>query len=234
MPRTQKRWLADQGMPDGQIFVSMGAGDVTSGTGGVITRISAGKFALSLPTAATAYIMDKNSSYVLGRTGMNDDLQEAFGGSNSTFTSGSDFPGARGQASPPATFSTPAGVTGPPPFTGITQLTPVTAARPKGLSINSVSAIYTISGAAASVNSIAIYGVGYANNVAPAVSTILASTNLSTAVQTNPYVTTVTVNSGYLTTLNADYVIEWSLTTGASTGAALIYGLIFSVTYNYQ
>jgi hypothetical protein len=227
MPRTQKRWLADQGMPDGQIFIYFTAGDILSGTGGVQARSGAGKIALSLPTAATAYIMDKNSSNILVRTGMQDDFQEQFGGGSTTLF------GAQGLASPPASFTTPAGVTGPPPFTGLSQLTPVTAPRPKGISINSLTAIYTISGAAATVNTIGLYGVSYVNNTAPAASTILAPANLSTAVQANPYVTTVNVNSGYLTTKNADYVMEWSLTTGASTGAALIYGVIFSVTFNY-
>jgi len=230
MPRTQKRWLADQGMPDGQIFIQFGIGDVTSGTGAVWTRSGSGLLGLSLPTAATAYVLDKPSSYVMGRTGMQDDLQEQFGHGTGYAT----LTGAQGLASPPAIFTTPAGVSGPPPFTGLSQFTPVTSPRPKGLAINSISAVYTIGGAAASVNTLGITQTVFANNTAPAVTTILATTNISTAVQAQPYVTKLTLNTPYLTTLNAEYVLEWNLTTGAATGTAFIYGLIFGVTFNYQ
>lgn len=233
MPRTQKRWLADQSMPDGQIFVSFKTVDVLSGSGAASTRSASGKFGLSLPTSATAYIIDKALDELIFRTGMNDDLQEAFGGQRTTFSS-SDFPHAQGQASPPATFTTPAGVSGPPPFTGITELTPVTSARPKGIQINSVTCWYTIGAEAATTNTIAIFQSVGANNTATAVTTILAASALSTAVQTNPYLTTVSLTSPVMLTAQyAEISLEWDLTTGSG-GTADIWGAWLGVSYNYQ
>lgn len=231
MSRTQKRWLADQPIPDAQIFIGFVPGDVYSGSGAAATRTAAGNFGLSLPTAGTAYIIDRPIRELIFRTGMQDDLQEEFGGGATSQV----FAAAQGLASPPASFTTPAGVSGPPPFTGVTQFTPVTAARPKGIQINSISCWYSISGAAATVNTIGIYQTVAANNVAPAITTLLTATTLSTAVQTNPYLTTVTLASpAMITAKNAEISFEWNLTTGASTGAAVIRGIIMQCSYNYQ
>jgi len=279
MPRTQKRWLSDQPMVEGQIFIPFGVGDVTSGSvaaaitipigtnvgttspvyagnvantftttgsatsvtnatisgsGVALDPIASGNFPLQLSTAGTAYVMDKWLSSLMFRTGMEDDLQEAFGGQKTTFTT-NDFPGARGLASPPNTFTTPAGVSGPPPFTGLSQFTPVTASRPKGIQINSVTCFYEVGAVNTTLNTIAIYQTAFANGVAPAVTTILAASNLTATHATTPYATTVALSSpAMLTTQNAAYSLEWKLTTGESTGTALIWGVQLNVSYNFQ
>lgn len=235
MPRTQKRWLADQGMPDGQPFMWLSAGDVYSGTGATTGYTASGNFQLSLPTAAQAYVIAKSLNSLLFRTGMQDDLQEFFGSAQTQFSATQSGGKAGGMASPPAAFSTPAGVSGPPPFTGISEFTPVTAARPKGIQINSVTCVYEVGAVDASVNSIALYGTSFVNGVAPSVSTILAATNLTKTHAATPYVTTVSLSTpAYLTGQNTEYSLEWKLTPGASTGTALIWGVFLGVTYNFQ
>lgn len=231
MPRTQKRWLADQPMVDGQMCVFFNTPDVTAGSGAVIDRIAAGNIALSLPTAATAYTLNRDLSFAMFRTGMQDDLQEQFGGA----VAGGVGAGAQGLASPPATFTTPAGVSGPPPFTGLSQFTPVTAPRPKGIQINAISCVYEIGSAAATLNTIAIYQNKLVNGVAPAVTTLLAATNLTLTAAATPYVTTVALTSPVmLTAQTAKINLEWHLTTGASTGTALIWGAFLQCSFNYE
>lgn len=233
MPRTQKRWQADQPFVDGQIFMSFGAGDVLSGSGAVGARSAAGKISLSLPTAATAYIMDRALSFALFRTGMQDDLQEYLGGGVVSGSPGT-FASAQGLAAPPNTFTTPAGASGPPPFTGVTQFT-TPSSRPKGLQINTVTPIYTIGSANATVNHIAVYENLFTNGSAPTQNTVLASTNLTLTAATNPYVTAVTLASpAFITDVNNDVVVEWAITTGASTGTATVYGVVFGVSCNYN
>ncbi len=233
MPRTQKRWLADQGMVDGVIPFS--AIDMVATTGALPITFSATLGVIGTPTASAANVLQIPLSGLLYRSGMSDDLQESFGGAKTAFSSTDFAPGARGQASPPATFSTPAGVTGPPPFTGQSQLTPVTSARPKGLQINSITFNYLITTNAATVNTVRVLDFVYANATAVVVNTLLASgTNgMQTAASATPYATTVALTTpAYLTSLDHLPVITWSITPGA--GGVSIYGLVLNCTYNFQ
>ncbi len=203
-----------------------------SGTGVSPVYIGPGNIPIALSSGATAYVLDKSLSYILFRTGMQDDLQEAFGGGISQFSTTLPV-GARGLASPPAIFTTPAGVSGPPGFPGITQLTPVTVARPKGIEILTVTPVYEIGGAAATLNTIAIYQTAFVNGVAPAVTTVMAPQALTLAAAANPYVTPVPVPTpGFLIGLNDLYSLEWKITTGAG-GNALLYGVVLAVNFNY-
>ena len=167
---------------------------------------------------------------------MQDDLQEQFGASITSLSG--VYNGAQGLASPPATFTTPAGVTGPPPFTGITQLTPTTAARPKGIQINTITAVYSVGAVDATVNTLGLYKTTYSNAAAPAVSTILAASNLTKTHSTDatkPYVTTLTLSTpAMITTQNCELNLEWKVTTGAATGTSSIWGVILQCSYNYQ
>lgn len=233
MPRTQKRWLADQGMPDGVIPLS--AADMTPTTGALVLTFSATLGLIGTPTASAANVLQIPLSGLLYRSGMSDDLQESFGGAKTAFGSTDLAPGARGLASPPATFSTPAGVTGPPPFTGLSQLTPVTSARPKGLQINSITFNYLITTNNATVNTIAVRDFVYVNGVAVVANTLLASgTNgLQTTAAATPYSTTVALTTpAYLTSVNHLPVATWSITPGA--GGVSVYGVTLNCTYNLQ
>ena len=134
-------------------------------------------------------------------------------------------------------FTTPAGVTGPPPYTGVNQLTPVTAPRPKGIKVRELYAAYTVAGLALTTNTLALTQTVFANNVAPAVTSIIASAanGLATATNAQPYLTPIMVppTPAYLTTKFGSYTIEWDVTTGAS-GTARIYGLFVDVQFNYN
>jgi hypothetical protein len=134
-------------------------------------------------------------------------------------------------------FTTPAGVTGRPPFTGITELTPVTAPRPKGIKFKAMYPVYTIGGAAATTNTIGLTQTTFANNGAPATTNIVAvaANGLSTATQANPYLTPISVPSAaaiFRTIKFSDFVLEWDFTTGSG-GTGLLEGVFLDVSYNY-
>lgn len=134
-------------------------------------------------------------------------------------------------------FSTPAGVTGPPPFTGVTQLTPVTAPRAKGIRIREMYPWYLVAGLALTTNTIGLTQTVGANATAIAVTNIItnAANGLATATQATPYLTPVMVPNppAYLTTKYGSYNIEWDVTTGAS-GTARIYGIFVDLEVNYN
>lgn len=122
------------------------------------------------------------------------------------------------------TFNTPAGVSGIPPFTGITQLTPVTAFRPKGLLIKQITPRYVINTASLTTNTIGITETQYAENTSPTatVNTILtnAANGLGTAFRANVYVTPIPIpvaNQKFFTNRNSDITIEWDVTNNGGT-----------------
>jgi hypothetical protein len=132
-------------------------------------------------------------------------------------------------------FTTPAGVTGRPPFTGITELTPVTSPRPKGIKFKAMYPVYTITGAVLTTNTIGLTQTVFGNNLAPVTSNIIAvaANGLATAVQANPYLTPIAVPSAaaiFRTTKFAEYVIEWDVIT---TGTALLEGIFLDISFNY-
>jgi hypothetical protein len=132
-------------------------------------------------------------------------------------------------------FTTPAGVTGRPPYPGITQLTPVTSPRPKGIKFKAMYPVYTITGALLSLNTIGLTQTVFGNNIAPVTSNIIAvaANNLATAVAATPYLTPIAVPSAaaiFRTTKFSEFVIEWDVTT---TGTALLEGVFLDVSYNY-
>lgn len=133
-------------------------------------------------------------------------------------------------------FTTPAGVTGRPPFAGVNSLIPVTSPRPKGIEFKELYPWYLVSGAALTLNTIGITKTVAANNAANVVTNILANAanNLQTATQTNPYLTPIQIASpAYQVTKYASYNIEWDVTT-AGGGAARIYGAYLDVAFNFN
>jgi hypothetical protein len=132
-------------------------------------------------------------------------------------------------------FTTPAGVTGPPPYTGLSQLTPVTAPRPKGIEFKALYPWYLVSSVALTTNTIGLTKTVAANNTANAVTNILANAanNMQTAIQTNPYLTPIQIASpAFQVTKYTDYIIEWDVTTAAG-GAARVYGVYLDVDFNF-
>jgi hypothetical protein len=119
-------------------------------------------------------------------------------------------------------FTTPAGVSGPPPFTGVTQFTPVTAPRPKGIRIKQINPRYIINTTNATVNTIGMSLIKYTNNVvAPAATALLtnAANGMSLVASANPYVTPIPIpvaNQNYIIGQNSDVIIEWDITAGTT------------------
>ena len=134
---------------------------------------------------------------------------------------------------------TPYGVTGRPPFTGITEFTPVTgvAGRPKGFLLTNINLVYLIAGAAATTHTIGIEKNVYANNVALASTAVLAvaANGLATATQANPYVTTVSVaagNQAFNMTDNSEIVAEVNVVTPGG-GTYRLYRAVIHGYFNW-
>lgn len=133
-------------------------------------------------------------------------------------------------------FTTPASVSGRPPFTGISSLIQPTSPRAKGVKLTAIYPVYQITGAALTTNTIGIAATTFANNTAPAITPVLsvAANGLATAVQAQPYVTPIIIPTpSFVTTKQTDIELQWNITTGAS-GTAQIYGIFGDVTYNYN
>lgn len=228
MPRFQRPVFCDTGFADGRIPFALT--DMIATTGTLTTGYSAsGANAGLYGTSTAALVIQIPLSGILYKSGLQDDLQEQFGGGTTTLI------GAQGLPVPPNTFTTPAGVSGSPPFAGVTQLTPVTAPRPKGIQVNSLTFNYSILTNNATVNQVQVLEFDYTNAAAPTVVTLLTNgTNgMQTTAATNPYATTVNITTpAYLTNSNKQVIVQWSLTPGA--GGANVYGVTANVTYNHN
>jgi hypothetical protein len=135
-------------------------------------------------------------------------------------------------------FTTPADVSGRPPFTGLSQLTPVTVARPKGISLTALQVTYLITGANLTVPTIGMFAVQYPNLTAPTVTTLIAqaTNNLQTATNAQAYTTPIPVpiaNRGFIVTPNTLVAIEMDFNVGAATTIDII-GMTLSCAFNYD
>jgi hypothetical protein len=209
MPRFQRRLNCDTGYPDGILFLYM-PGATTTAT-------------LSSLALAGAVTFNITLDHLLLRSGLSDDLQEAFGGGATSQV----FSGARGLPSPPAVFSTPAGVSGAPPFAGISQFTPVTAARPKGIQITSITPIATAT--TAIVSTFTLNQVAFVNGVAPAVTALINALSAPVPISTDNVTPIAVPTPPWLNNLNAQYILNWTITAGVGT----LYGIRLGVQFNY-
>jgi hypothetical protein len=138
-------------------------------------------------------------------------------------------------------FTTPAGVSGSPPYTGVTQLTSVTAPRPKGILFKQITPVYSILTAAATVNTIGIIGTTFANAAALAAqNTVLAVAANGLQTATNAagqfYVTPIPIpvaKQVFQTARNTEFTLNWNVTTGAAATAAIV-GVYVDVVYNFN
>jgi hypothetical protein len=133
-------------------------------------------------------------------------------------------------------FTTYAGATGRPPFAGASQLTPVTVARPKGISFEQLTVIYQVTTTAITVPTVGMFATQYFNNAAPVTTTIIAqATNgLQTATQAQPYVIPVSIplaNQNFIVTPNTVVVVEFDFTN--STGTVDFLGFVLTAEFNY-
>lgn len=227
MGSTQSRCDCDLPYGDGNIIFEASDMLVTGGAA-TATRVSKGELSWRFGATQTGVIMIPLGS-VLFRSGLQDGLQEQFGTGAGT--------GAQGLPAPPATFTTPASVSGRPPFTGATQLTPPTS-RPKGILIKSVTLRYAISGAALTQNNFGIAKTVWANNAAPVVTDLLtnAQNGLLLATQAQPYVTTIALPAGsqvFQTTVEQTIMMEWDPTTQGG-GQLDVFSVRVAVSYNFN
>lgn len=215
MPHTASRYQQDLGFEDGMLMFTPSLVNV-SGTA-TKTRNAAGDWSLNQAASLTVNYGVNLADAVVYRFGFGEDLQEQFGGS-----------GIAGSAGPQ----------GRPPFTGATQLTPRTADKLKGIKIGSVSVIYLITGAALLAHTCRLDKTVHANNVANAITPIIASgaNGLATATQANPYVTLVSLAANqfiYRVSSLSSYFFEISAQTNAG-GAYRLYGIQMFCEFNFN
>ena len=135
-------------------------------------------------------------------------------------------------------FTSPGGASGIPPFTGSSELTPVTSARPKGVALKSLTVVYLVTGAALTVPTVGMFATAYVNLVAPVTTTLIAqATNgLQTAANAQAYVTTIPVpvaQQGFIITPNTSTVIELDANVGAATTLDVI-SMFLTCSFNYN
>lgn len=111
---------------------------------------------------------------------------------------------------------------------------------PRGIKITDITIHYLITGAALTVHTVRMDRVKFVNNIANAISVVLANAanGLQTATQANPYTTKVPVvdpqsSAGYDTSDNSGLLIEINATTQGG-GAYRFYGVTLHYTYNYD
>lgn len=134
-------------------------------------------------------------------------------------------------------FTTPASVSGIPPFTGITQMTPVTAVRNKGILIKQITPRYVVNTADPTTLTIGLTETVYLHNTAPAttVNTILANAanGLVKTFGANVYAIPVPIpvaNQKWFMARNSDIAIEIDVTNNGGTVDLL--GVDVDVSYN--
>src|ERR1700756_751093 len=212
MPHTQSRYQQDLGFTDGKLFC--GPGDIVWDVAAqaAVSRVAAGQWSVAHVAAANTTNFAVNvTQQILRRLGFGEDLQEQFGGTG--------IPGsAQVQVYRPDVI--PAMNTGQ-------QLTPRTANKVKGFKMLSFDVIYTIATLALNTHTCRVDQTVYANNVAAATTSIVATgaNGLATATQANPYVTTVAIPAAQQTYRNLTDTAIW-IEVAANAQATTVYALV--------
>jgi hypothetical protein len=207
--------MQDLSVTDGYFILNPSSALVT-GAVATLTRNAAGNYSLNWGASVSPIIGFNVTEDQVIRVGQDEDLQEQFGG-------GGIFASAEPQ--------------GRPPFTGMNPITPRTGYKTKGFQLTGMQLIYGISGAALTSISCRLDRTIFQNNQALAISPIIASaTNgLQTAVQANPYVTSVAnlPAQPFIVTDMTTLFFEVAPIVPAS-GAFVLYGLRVLFNYNYN
>lgn len=226
MPHTQSRYQQDLGFTDGKIFLGPGeiVWDVAAQAG--ISRVAAGQWAVAHVAAANTTNFAVNlTQALLRRLGFGEDLQEQFGSQSGSGIAAS----AQVQVYRPDAI--------PGMGTG-QQLQPRTALKVKGFKLNSFDVIYSIGTLALTAQTCRVDQTVYANNVAAATTSVLASAanGLQIATQANPYVTTVTLAAAqqiYRILTDSALWIEIAVNAQATSVYSLV-GIDCAVEFNYN
>jgi hypothetical protein len=247
MPHTHSRYQQDLGFVDGLIMMSTeeilaiaSAGTVT------LTRNAVGDIAWQCNASSTATFNINLMGSVLRRSGFFEDTQNLFG---STFGGGlggsAAGPGSAGSGIPAS--AEPQGrpdsfiLSGQPqPASGMAtlqEITPRTALKIKGFKPLSINVIYkVVTNPATSLTCVLTQSV-FANNVAIAKTTLLASAanGLVNVAQANPYVTNIPIPNAvyYQITPNTQLWFEVAVQEPASNTFQL-YGVDVLCEFNFN
>lgn len=223
MPHTQSRYQQDLGFTDGRVFISPEAVIAVGSTAApVVTRNAAGDWSLNRTAggAETINIGANLMAVLKRRTGFGEDLQHQFGGSGIAASAQPQFyrPDQIGSMS-----------------TG-QQLQPRTALKVKGVKLLSIDAIYRVTVANLTTNTLRVDQTLQVNNVAPAITAVLAPTGIPTLTQANPYVQNVALAANqqiYRTLVDQELWIEETIVM-ANTGVFAFYGFDCLIEFNYN
>lgn len=178
--RTAGILLMDTPMPDGRIMIRpqdfFGGGTLQNTVG--IPNVSVTGGAIQLVAALPGALL---------RYGMSDDAQQNFGmGAPGSL----GFQGAQAQVvATGQPFITPYGPSGRPPQPSSNFGKP-TVSRPKGLKPMAVTTVYSVAGGALTALSVGLVKVNFTAGVAPALISILPTTNLAFPATTLDVITT--------------------------------------------
>lgn len=228
MPGTDSVWEQGSSFPDLQIFIGADEIRTTSGTA-TLTLNASGDLSVNIGASQTTVnVISEPGFERTGRYGSSALDQQQYGTAASQ-PGPSAVPGTSGP-----------GYSGMPPIQGskLATLTGGVPAGPaaKGIMITSIDAIYLIAGSALTLNQLGITASKFVNNVAVAVTNILAkaANGLQTAIQANPYVTNVPVTTpAFVVTPDTEVLVEWDVTTQAG-GSARLYGLVLRCSFNFN
>ena len=231
MPHTEGRYMQDLGFSDARIRAS--AGDIIfTGATLAINRVAAGQWGVTLGTpAAQANTFAINvTQQIIRRLGFFEDTQNFFGASNFNNPAATAIPAsAQTRTYRPDVIGA---------MSAAQQLQPRTAFKTKGFQLNSFDVLYNITTLAATSSTCRVDQTQYVNNIAPAITSILASgaNGLQTAVQANPYVTNVPLAANqqiYRTLADTDLWIEVVIT-GQATTNLTFYGFDLYCEVNFN
>lgn len=222
MPHAQSRYQQDLGFTDGRMFLSPGDLIFVATVAPVVTRNAAGDWSLTRIAAGaeTLNIAANLTNAVIRRTGFGEDIQAQFGGTG--------IPGsAQPQVYRPDVI---------PAMNTAQQIQPRTALKIKGIKLLSFDTIFRNTVVALTSNNVRVDQALFVNNVAPAVTAILAPTAIATAAQANPYVVNTALAAGqqtYRNLIDQEIWIEATIVM-ANTGKLDFYGFDCLVEFNYN
>lgn len=221
MTHSESRFQQDLGFTDGYVFVP--APDyISTGAAATLTKNAVGDISWNVAASLAAVFDVHISDGQVTRTGFGEDLQEQFGGTG--------IPGsAQPQVYRPDVI---------PGMSTAQQIQPRTALKTKGFKPLSLKVIYLITGAALTLHTIRVDKTVYANNVANAITPVIANgaNGLATAVQANPYVTTIAFPANqqvYQISDLSQLWIEIAATTQVA-GAYRLYGTEMTIEFNFN
>ena len=223
MAHTQGRYQQDLGFTDGIIVYAAQAFSQLPAVSGALTRNNPADFSWNVGAGAGPLNLQVNLfNGEMLRTGFGEDLQEQFGGT-----------GIPASAQPQ--FYRPDVIGG---MASLQQITPRTALKTKGIKPLALKVSYLITGAALTTHTCRVDKIVYVNNVANAVTAIIATgaNGLATATQANPYTTVVPFPANqqlYQITDLASMWFEITVTTQGG-GAYRLQGAELSVEYNFN